>query len=65
MVGVNRYVDDGARTARSVFQIDPDIERQQVERVRALRASRSESEWRAALDGRRSAPLAAATTSCR
>ena len=35
-------------TAR-VFQIDPDIERQQVERVRALRASRSESDWRAAL----------------
>ena len=50
MVGVNRYVDNGLNTAR-VFQIDPSIEHEQVARVRALRASRSEAEWRAALDG--------------
>jgi methylmalonyl-CoA mutase, N-terminal domain len=48
MVGVNRYVDTASGTA-PVFQIDPDIERQQVERVRALRATRSETDWRAAL----------------
>jgi methylmalonyl-CoA mutase N-terminal domain/subunit len=32
-----------------VFRVDPAIERQQIERVRAVRASRSATEWRAAL----------------
>jgi methylmalonyl-CoA mutase N-terminal domain/subunit len=50
MVGVNRYADAAPTTAR-VFQIDPAIEQEQVARVRALRASRSETDWRAALDG--------------
>jgi methylmalonyl-CoA mutase N-terminal domain/subunit len=50
MVGVNRYVDAAPNTAR-VFQIDPSIEHDQVARVRALRASRGEAEWHAALDG--------------
>ena len=49
MVGVNHYVDATPRSSR-VFQIDPHVEWQQVERVRALRASRSESDCRAALD---------------
>jgi methylmalonyl-CoA mutase N-terminal domain/subunit len=49
MVGVNRYVDDSPGSTR-VFQIDPDVEREQIARVRQLRASRSESEWRASLD---------------
>jgi methylmalonyl-CoA mutase N-terminal domain/subunit len=49
MVGVNRYADAGPNTVR-VFQIDPGIEEEQVARVRALRASRSQAEWRAALD---------------
>jgi methylmalonyl-CoA mutase N-terminal domain/subunit len=48
VVGVNRYgQSDAADTA--VFQIDPDVERQQVARVRAVRASRSATEWRTAL----------------
>jgi methylmalonyl-CoA mutase N-terminal domain/subunit len=48
VVGVNRYgQSDAADTA--VFQIDPDVERQQVARVRAVRASRSDTEWRTAL----------------
>jgi methylmalonyl-CoA mutase N-terminal domain/subunit len=46
-VGINRYVDDAPAMSR-VFQLDPDIERQQVERVRALRATRS-GDWQAAL----------------
>jgi methylmalonyl-CoA mutase N-terminal domain/subunit len=33
-----------------VFQIDPGIEQEQVARVGALRASRSATEWRSALD---------------
>ena len=32
-----------------MFRVDPEMERRQIERVRALRASRSEQEWRAAL----------------
>ena len=50
VVGVNRFADDAARPRPSVFRIDPDIERRQIERVRAVRASRSERDWRAALD---------------
>jgi methylmalonyl-CoA mutase N-terminal domain/subunit len=49
MVGVNRYADTSGNTA-GVFQIDPGIEQEQVARVRALRASRSQTEWRTALD---------------
>jgi methylmalonyl-CoA mutase N-terminal domain/subunit len=50
VVGVNRFADTAPAPAAEVFQIDPDIERRQVERLRAVRASRSDSEWRAALD---------------
>ena len=42
VVGVNRYADDGSARRRDVFRIDPAIERQQIERVRAVRAGRSE-----------------------
>jgi len=49
MVGVNRYLDATAGSVR-VFQIDSAIEPEQVARVRALRASRSKTEWRSALD---------------
>jgi methylmalonyl-CoA mutase N-terminal domain/subunit len=48
VVGVNKFVDDSTPDV-DVFRVDPEVERQQVERVRAVRASRSESEWRAAL----------------
>jgi len=48
VVGVNRYQDATAPLA-DVFRVDPDVERQQVERVRAVRSSRSEREWRSAL----------------
>jgi methylmalonyl-CoA mutase, N-terminal domain len=49
VVGVNRYTD-GQPGGTDVFRIDPEIERQQIDRVRAFRASRSEADWRAALD---------------
>jgi len=48
VVGVNRYQDASAAPA-DLFRIDPEVERQQIERVRALRASRSESDWLAAI----------------
>jgi methylmalonyl-CoA mutase N-terminal domain/subunit len=50
VVGVNQYTDGHQDGSASVFRVDPDIERQQVERVRAVRAGRSEREWRSALD---------------
>src|ERR1043166_1562896 len=49
VVGVNRYIDSSAATEK-VFRIDPEIERRQIERLRAVRAGRSHDEWRAALD---------------
>jgi methylmalonyl-CoA mutase, N-terminal domain len=49
VVGLNRFVDDDARTVPT-FNINPDVERRQVERLRALRSSRSPSAWKAALD---------------
>src|SRR5690606_4755029 len=50
VVGVNRFADDAPQPVE-LFQIDPAVEQQQAERVRAVRSSRSEAEWRAALDG--------------
>jgi methylmalonyl-CoA mutase N-terminal domain/subunit len=49
VVGVNRYTDGHPEARARVFRVDPDIERQQVDRVRAVRAGRSEGEWRAAI----------------
>jgi methylmalonyl-CoA mutase N-terminal domain/subunit len=48
VVGVNRFATQETPTVE-VFRVDPEVERQQIERVRAVRAGRSESEWRAAL----------------
>jgi methylmalonyl-CoA mutase N-terminal domain/subunit len=48
VVGVNRY-QDREHTSPDIFGIDPEIERQQIDRVRAVRAGRSQSEWRDAL----------------
>jgi methylmalonyl-CoA mutase N-terminal domain/subunit len=49
VVGVNRYTDD-TRGRAEVFTIDPAIEQQQIERVRAVRAGRSETDWTTALE---------------
>jgi len=49
VVGVNTLVTDDP-TRIEVLSIDPEVERRQVERVRAVRASREPSAWRAALD---------------
>jgi len=48
VVGVNRYAD-ATPAMPHIFQVDPEVERQQIERVRAVRAGRSETEWRQAL----------------
>jgi methylmalonyl-CoA mutase N-terminal domain/subunit len=51
VVGVNRFVapDEGGGATNPVFAVDPEGERAQVERVRAVRAGRSECSWRSAL----------------
>jgi methylmalonyl-CoA mutase N-terminal domain/subunit len=49
VVGVNRFTDDTNSHVTQVFQVDPAIEQAQIDRVRALRQSRSESAWRESL----------------
>ena len=49
VVGVNAFAADSA-AGIEVMSIDPEIERRQVERVRAVRASRDAGAWREALD---------------
>jgi methylmalonyl-CoA mutase N-terminal domain/subunit len=51
VVGVNRFTDENGAAPIETLRIDPDVERRQVERVRAVRASRSDAECRRALDG--------------
>jgi methylmalonyl-CoA mutase, N-terminal domain len=50
VVGVNRFTSDGGEGTVPLLRIDPEIERRQLERVRAVRASRSADAWRAAVD---------------
>jgi methylmalonyl-CoA mutase N-terminal domain/subunit len=50
VVGVNRFQDaEGGVASRAALRIDPEVERKQAGRVRALRASRSKAEWEAAI----------------
>ena len=49
VIGINRYHESSGNTL-GVFSIDAAVERDQVARVRALRASRSASECHGALD---------------
>jgi methylmalonyl-CoA mutase N-terminal domain/subunit len=55
IVGVNRFVqrdaEDGRTRDSGGFRLDPALERRQIERVRALRAARSQTEWQDALAG--------------
>jgi methylmalonyl-CoA mutase N-terminal domain/subunit len=44
-----RELDQGSRPL-GVFTVDPELERRQIERVRALRASRSAEAYRVALE---------------
>jgi methylmalonyl-CoA mutase N-terminal domain/subunit len=49
VVGVNAFTSDDTVNI-DLLRVDPEVERQQVERVRQVRASRSASQWRAAID---------------
>jgi methylmalonyl-CoA mutase N-terminal domain/subunit len=50
IVGVNRFEEAGEEAPADILRIDPALEKEQKERVRALRARRPEGPWRAALD---------------
>jgi len=50
VVGVNRFRSEEADAPAEILRIDPEVERAQVERVRALRERRDGSRWLAALD---------------
>jgi methylmalonyl-CoA mutase, N-terminal domain len=52
MVGVNRFTETETgegKGAVPLFEIDPEIERQQIDRVRAVRAGRSAAAWETAI----------------
>jgi methylmalonyl-CoA mutase N-terminal domain/subunit len=49
IVGVNRLQEDGPEAPGELLRLDPDVERAQVERLRALRARRPHAPWAAAL----------------
>ena len=50
IVGVNRFEEAGVEAPGDILRIDPELEKAQVARVRALRARRPEGPWRASLD---------------
>jgi len=50
VVGVNRFRGEDDGTPADILRIDPEVERAQVERVRALRERRDGSRWLAAMD---------------
>ena len=49
VVGVNRFVEEEPATGPEILRIDPALEREQVERLRAMRARRDPRAWAAAL----------------
>jgi methylmalonyl-CoA mutase N-terminal domain/subunit len=54
VVGVNKYVTDESASIE-VFQVDPQLEAQQVQRVQQVRKTRDQARWKAALDAVRGA----------
>jgi methylmalonyl-CoA mutase N-terminal domain/subunit len=56
VVGVNRYATDDASSIE-VFQVDPALEAQQVQRVQQVRQGRSAARWQDALAGVRGAAI--------
>ncbi|HEX2279262.1 MAG TPA: methylmalonyl-CoA mutase family protein [Candidatus Tectomicrobia bacterium] len=57
IVGVNDYVMDEEEPLDTLI-INPEVEKRQIERVRALRASRPQERWQGALEALRKAAVA-------
>jgi methylmalonyl-CoA mutase N-terminal domain/subunit len=49
IVGVNRHQEEDEADPTDILRIDPELERQQVERLRALRSRRDPGPWKAGL----------------
>jgi methylmalonyl-CoA mutase N-terminal domain/subunit len=49
VVGVNKFTTE-EQVAVDLLRIDPEVEREQVERLRQVRAGRSQAAWKAAVD---------------
>jgi methylmalonyl-CoA mutase N-terminal domain/subunit len=49
IVGLNRFQEDGEEAGAVLLRIDPALEREQVERLRAFRARRASGPWKATL----------------
>jgi methylmalonyl-CoA mutase N-terminal domain/subunit len=50
VVGVNRFAEEESGAGPEILRIDPALEREQVERVRGLRARRDPVAWKTALE---------------
>ena len=50
IVGVNRFSEEAEPAPGEILRIDPELERAQVERVRAVRSRRSPGPWKQSLD---------------
>jgi len=55
IVGVNEFVEKDEKLEIPILRIDPRYEREQIERLRKVRAERDAEQWRAAMDGLREA----------
>jgi methylmalonyl-CoA mutase N-terminal domain/subunit len=49
IVGVNQYMEENEAPRTDLLRVDPDLERDQVERLKALRARRDPAAWTAAM----------------
>jgi methylmalonyl-CoA mutase N-terminal domain/subunit len=49
IVGVNQFHEDDEAPRTDLLRVDPDLERDQVKRVQALRARRESAAWSAAM----------------
>ena len=50
IVGVNRFAEESEEAPGEILRIDPELERAQVQRLRALRSRRPEGPWKQSLD---------------
>ncbi|MGH7556807.1 MAG: acyl-CoA mutase large subunit family protein [Gemmatimonadota bacterium] len=55
IVGVNQFVEKDEKLEIPILRIDPRYEREQIERLRKLRAERDDQRWKSAMDGLREA----------
>ncbi|MGH7562842.1 MAG: acyl-CoA mutase large subunit family protein [Gemmatimonadota bacterium] len=55
IVGVNEFVEKDEKLEIPILRIDPRYEREQIERLRKLRAERDDQRWKSAMDGLREA----------